>query len=696
MHSNTHRHRLPASLAVYAISCLSALAAPCTLQPDTTATHLQLQELTVNGDSGTGTRVRSNGSIEIALGRVAGMIQAFGEDDVMRHLKMMPGIEGNSDYSSGISVDGTDFSHSVCRIGGAPVFFPYHFGGIFSTFNSRHFTTTRLHRNCGGAAGTSRIGAMVDFGVPLTHPDTVPTGTVSAGLINSGISLRLPVSKRLSVRVSSRLSYFNMLYSKLLKNDESATRYRFHDLNVTATYTPGASDCLQLNLFENRDHLEYDELVTDMDVSLRWNNRLASLQWAHTAPSWQWQQCAFVSTFSSRLELGIIEFGMSMPSTITQAGSGGLLTLRRNTKWLFSYEAGYTHSAPQNVLVRGYDSNTTSAQSHLTFSSLHLSLAAECEIRLSEALSLSPWCKVAAYRQGSYHTIDAQPGATLSISRNENFLTLALGRAVQYLHQVGLSEIGMTSNFWIPSTSAIKPQKAWSATAQWVRPLPQGRLGRFRLSAHAYARLLTNAHEYSGDLLSLITSDYRATDHIITGKGYAWGLGAMLSHESNRLSGWASYAFGVSRLRFPTLSHKMNPSSLDPGHSFTIFGRYKLSRRLHGSASWHIASGRRITPITQIYIIADKVMTEHGERNCAHLPTYHRLDLSLIYHFTTSTPCSHHPLQHQLSFTLFNAYGKRNVEMQTFVINPTTGNYHLKSPKSLYHFLPSLSYAISF
>ena len=470
MHSNTHRHRLPASLAVYAISCLSALAAPCTLQPDTTATHLQLQELTVSGDSGTGTRVRSDGSIEIALGRVAGMIQAFGEDDVMRHLKMMPGIEGNSDYSSGISVDGTDFSHSVCRIGGAPVFFPYHFGG----------------------------------------------------------------------------------------------------------------------------------------------------------------------------------------------------------------------------------SNTTSGQSHLTFSSLHLSLAAECEIRLSEALSLSPWCKVSAYSQGSYHAIDAQPGATLNISRNENFLTLALGRAVQHLHQVGLSEIGMASNFWIPSTSAIKPQKAWSATAQWVRPLPQGRLGRFRLSAHAYARLLTNAHEYSGDLLSLITSDYRATDHIITGKGYAWGLGTMLSHESNRLSGWASYAFGVSRLRFPSISHKMNPSSLDPGHSFTIFGRYKLSRRLHGSASWHIASGRRITPITQIYIIADKVMTEHGERNCAHLPTYHRLDLSLIYHFTTSTPCSHHPLQHQLSFTLFNAYGKRNVEMQTFVINPTTGNYHLKSPKSLYHFLPSLSYAISF
>lgn len=142
-------------------------------------------------------------------------------------------------------------------------------------------------------------------------------------------------------------------------------------------------------------------------------------------------------------------------------------------------------------------------------------------------------------------------------------------------------------------------------------------MGRFKLSAHAYCRLLTNAHEYSGDLLSLISSDYRATDHIITGKGYAWGAGAMLARESGRLTGWASYSFGVSRLQFNTLSHKMCPSSFDPGHSLTIFGRYRLSRWLDTSASWHIASGRRITPITQIYIIADKVMMEHGGRNGA-------------------------------------------------------------------------------
>ncbi len=657
---------------------------------------MQLHEITVSGDSGTGVRVRTDGSIDLANARLAGMMQAFGEDDVMRHLKMMPGIEGNGDYSSGFSVDGADFSQSVCRIGDAPVFFPYHFGGIFSAFNSRHFSSTRLQRNCGGAAGTCRIGAMVDFGVPLT-PDSVLSGTVSAGLINSGVSLKLPVTRQLSVRASGRLSYFNMLYSKLLKNDESATNYDFHDLNLTATYAPTTSDCLQLNLFESRDHLKYDELATDMNVALRWHNRLATLQWIHTAPSWQWRQNAFVSSFGSRLDMDIIEFGMQMPSTITQAGSTGQLTLWRSAKWLFAYDADYTSAAPQNVLVSGYGSDTgeSLSSSSLSYRSTHLTMSAECEIKFSHAFRLSPWCKVAAYHQGNCDAVDLLPGAKLSIISNENFFTLSMGRVVQHLHQVGLSEIGMASNFWIPSTTGINPQRAWSATAQWIRPLSIGRMGRFKLSAHAYCRLLTNAHEYSGDLLSLISSDYRATDHIITGKGYAWGAGAMLARESGRLTGWASYSFGVSRLQFNTLSHKMCPSSFDPGHSLTIFGRYRLSRRLDTSASWHIASGRRITPITQIYIIADKVMMEHGGRNGAHLPVYHRLDLSLNYHFVSSQH-GHLPLQHQLSFTIFNAYGRKNVEMQTFVVDPPTGNYHLKSPKSLYRFLPSLSYAISF
>lgn len=678
---------VPLAMAVYTISCTSVCAQEV---PDSAAAHLQLREVTVSGVAQSGARVRSDGAIELNNSRLAGMMQAFGEADVMRHLKMMPSIVGNGDYSSGIAVDGTDFSQSVCLIGGAPLFFPYHFGGIFSTFNSRHFSTTKLYRNCGGTKCANRIGAMVDFIVP-SAPDTTLSARVSAGLINSGLSLKLPVARGFSIRASARISYFNMLYSRMLKNDDSSMSYKFHDVNLTATYTPGSADCLQLNIFESDDRLGYDELSSDMDISMNWNNALASLQWTHTADSWQWKQNAYISDFGSRLRFSIIEFGMRMPSPINRVGSTGQLSLHRQCRWGFSYDAGYTHARPQSVSVVGYSGSGSGVNS--AYDALDCTLSAECGITPADGLKVSPWCKIAAYHQGGYNAVHAMPGTDIAISQGDNFYSLSLGRSVQHLHQVGFSDIGMASNFWIPSTERIKPQTAWSLTADYMRPIAICGLRGFKISAHAYCRLLRNAHEYSGDLISLIKDDYCATDNILTGKGYAWGVGAMLSREQGRLTGWVNYSFGLSRLRFPAISHKMLPSAFDPGHVFTAYGSYKVSDHVDASASWHLASGRRITPVNQIYIIAERVILEHGERNSAHLSLYHRLDLSVNYHFRSS---GRFPLRHELSATLFNAYGHKNQEMQTFSIDGRNGTYNRKNPKSLYRFLPSLSYAVEF
>ena len=86
-------------------------------------------------------------------------MQVFGEADAVRSLKMLPSITSTSDYASGVSVDGADYSNTGYSVGGAPIFFPYHFGGIFSTFNSRYFTRTKMQRTRVYADLPNRLGA---------------------------------------------------------------------------------------------------------------------------------------------------------------------------------------------------------------------------------------------------------------------------------------------------------------------------------------------------------------------------------------------------------------------------------------------------------------------------------------------------------------------------------------------------------
>ena len=63
------------------------------------------------------------------------------------------------------------------------------------------------------------------------------------------------------------------------------------------------------------------------------------------------------------------------------------------------------------------------------------------------------------------------------------------GTDVEYLHQVGLSEIGMASNFKLNSSSRIPPAQSWNFAAEVSQRLPF-----FGLKANAgvYYKLVDN------------------------------------------------------------------------------------------------------------------------------------------------------------------------------------------------------------
>ena len=63
------------------------------------------------------------------------------------------------------------------------------------------------------------------------------------------------------------------------------------------------------------------------------------------------------------------------------------------------------------------------------------------------------------------------------------------------------------------------------------------------------------------------------------------------------------------------------------------------------------------------------------------------------YHFTSQGRLK---LRHTIAVSVFNAYGRDNVEMQSFVIDSDTGRYRMKQNKSIYKYMPSISYAVEF
>ena len=674
---------VPAVLTVFPVATLAT-------EGDTLTHHTLLKEIVVSGASQSGTRIKADGTITLNNSRIGDMMQLFGEADAVRYLKMMPGVTTSSDYASGISIDGAEFSHTTYRIGDAPVFFPYHFGGVFSTFNNRHFSSTTLDRTCGKGKGPNMIGASIDFITP-TDTDSSAHASLNVGIVNSGMSISIPVNRKLWLSASARLSYLNLLYGNLLEDNETKTRYDFHDVNITANYIASDADRLTINLFRNADRLKYTNDDYAMTTAMNWHNNLASLQWLHKSSHIEWKQNAYVSNFGSSLSLEMLDFIFSTPSIVTRIGSSGYLTSGNRFKWSAGYEVGYTHTSPQNVDYSGYINHSLREKNN--FNSVDYTISAQCEIKPTEKLSVTPWCKFSGITSHSYSKVFVCPGTSITLKTGKNVATAAIYKSLQTIHEAGFSDIGMASNFRITSTRQIKPQTAFTASIDYMRFLSVGHRHDFKLTAHAYYRKLDNAHEYSGNLLSVLKDDYNVTDNIISGNGYSAGGNVMLSKERGRISGHISYAYGITRLKFSSSSQGYRPSANDLGHAVTAYARYEINRRFDVSAAWSFTSGRRTTPIKSIYIISENVIMQHGERNSARLPDYHHLDIAANYHFTSQGRLK---LRHTIAVSVFNAYGRDNVEMQSFVIDSDTGRYRMKQNKSIYKYMPSISYAVEF
>ena len=202
------------------------------------------------------------------------------------------------------------------------------------------------------------------------------------------------------------------------------------------------------------------------------------------------------------------------------------------------------------------------------------------------------------------------------------------------------------------------------------------------------------APEYSGLILDLLADHYDARNHILSGSGYNCGVELMVAKLSGRLTGWVSYAWGAARRRFSgTADRRLTDAVTSPDHVFSLFTRLALTPRLDAGAVFNLRSGRPTTPVRAIYMVGQNVLTEYGRRNSVRLPLYHRLDLFLNYRFA---PRRASGLRHALALSVLNAYGRNNPEIRSYRYDPEHNTYRLHEVSSLYRFMPSLSYTLTF
>jgi hypothetical protein len=115
-------------------------------------------------------------------------------------------------------------------------------------------------------------------------------------------------------------------------------------------------------------------------------------------------------------------------------------------------------------------------------------------------------------------------------------------------------------------------------------------------------------------------------------RGHARGLELFVERRSvNKLSGWASYSYGVTRYRDAATNLSFD-GDFHQRHTFNIYATYRLKPTLNLSAKYRYGSN---FPVPAFLLVQGESVTLISERNQSRPPVYSRLDVraNKAFHF---------------------------------------------------------------
>ncbi len=595
------------------------------------------------------------------------MPQILGNADPIHYAQMLPGIQTNSEYHSGIHIEGCEYQHNGIHIEGVPIYNVNHLLGFFSAFNAPHFQALSVAKGVVSAASSNNLGGQLNMHHQREIPDST-NGILSLGLISSQGTLRIPLSSRTALFTSLRASYLNLLYSKWLTIDEQQLNYTFSDINATLMHRLNARNTLLFDFYTGRDKASFSENDYMADLKARWGNIMGAAHWHYESADLHAHTTAYITSYKNRFSLQMPDMNFKLPSGITDVG---VKNMTRWKQWSAGFEAIGHHIQPQSVEHQGQFNITDGHASSLN--SFEGSLFLNYEYSLTPNLWTSTGIRGSIFRQGNstYSAID--PSFRLLYDNHIMKFSATYALRHQYLFLTGFSDMGLPTEFWLSASENISPQYAHefsvSGSTYFFRR-------RYSVTLDLFYRRLYHQLGYIGSALDFVNTIYDLNQSLMHGDGNSWGYSIMINKHSGPLTGWLGYTFTHARRSFDYDGRQRSyPASHERPHEFNAVMTYRLSPHWALGANVVYASGTPFTMAESLMLLNNNIVIKYGDYNGSRLEPYFRTDLSVNYQWNTR---QHR--EHGFNFSLYNVTCHENKlfyhlsvrEGPTFSYRPTS------------------------
>ena len=581
---------------------------------------------------------------------------AFIEADVFRSLQMLPGVQKTNDFSSALYVRGSTPDQNLIMLDGITVYNPYHFGGLFSTFNTDAIKQADFHAGGFPARYGGRMGAILNIINREGNTERIK-GSGNISLLSSKILLEGPIKfipidgVKGSWLISGRRTYFdkvveagNDIINNIYDTEfDLVFPYKFYDYQIKVNLDFGINNRLTYTRFYGDDLINYrlnlDEFLTSakdedsdeeqtafqesiVDIDWPWGNHTNGLTWRYIA-----SPNVFIKTFlassryrfdlDARYENNLIDTVDSTRNSSFHYGFGFTdiindFTVESELTWIptnkHTVTAGYqiknvsyelNTGTSYSVDIFEFDTTMTVTPLDMRDTTIEVSIYVQDKYRVNSDLTLQVGLRTTSYNlhESLYH--DPRLGIKYQINDNMSF-KFNWGIYHQFL------------------TIANNPDENFRIIDLWLGVPESKSAPRSEHTIIGFEYLSSNdilfrVESYykdfqkmfiveQGSVFEGFDNGYQTTsfNNLIDTDAYSYGLELLIKKSSGNFNGWIGYSYSETFYRDST-SAWYNPN-FDRTHTLSAVTNYNLFKDFNSIMQKYIPNSRMVDFLSKLTI----------------------------------------------------------------------------------------------
>ena len=681
------------------------------------------------------------GTEEIYLKQLRNAPGIAGENDIVRAVQQMTGVQSGADGYGGFTVRGGNVDQNLVLLDGVPVYNASHALGLYSIFNPATVSRTKVVKGVFPARYGGRISSVLDVRTKEGNNRKL-SGEGEVGPLSGSLLLEGPiVSEKSSFLVSYRRSFIDFfsrpIYKNRLETDSTSGElsYYFYDINAKVNHRFSEKDKVYLSFYSGEDRFK-NEFKEDVRVNFfasapnitdsiaditnleerKWGNVIASSRWNHTFTDKIFANTTFTYTrfnFERKTSTEQINrvagVGVDTLSSIQQLNSNNQdiagkidFDFHPSSEHHLLFGVGFTAHQFQpriiqdrrNVPLDTFNLIFEDRIERKALRSYEYDAYIEDEWVINKHWRINPGLRYSVIQSSGKPYFAFQPRFTFTYKPVEKFyIQGGVGYVVQPVHLLTTTGQGRAEDLWVSATSRIKPIES----KQYTLGLELKLDNYWSFGVEGYVKEMENLISFQeGSIQDIDATSWQ--NAVVAGRGDAQGLEFAIKKRQGPFTGYINYTYATSTRQFPEKNLGLvYRHQFDRRHNFNISFNQELSKRVQLNATFVYQSGARTTVPQASYLFTvpssffpfrGQVLV-YSELSNFEVPAYHRMDVGM--HFTWSEK----PIKHLLKVGVYNLYNRQNPSFYNVSSECEDSNSCIKQT-TLVPIMPYIRYRIRF